>query len=56
MIQPLYHGRFEPVYPCRVMETRHCPAILDSVCPVLCARFEEIDQGELERLWLSEDE
>lgn len=44
MITPKYHDRMEPVYPCRHMITRHCPAIYDSVCDDRpCARYESED-------------
>jgi hypothetical protein len=39
-MRPKYYGRFDPVYPCRVLETRHCPAPLNATCKTFCARFE----------------
>ena len=55
-IEPRYHARFEPVYPCREMPTRHCPAVYDAVCGVRpCARFESRDESpwapEIEGYW-----
>ena len=47
--QPIYLDRFEPLYPCRHMETRHCPAVYESMCGdhhdqngniSVCARYE----------------
>jgi len=36
---------WEPVHPCRVMETRHCPAVYDAVCGDRpCARYESEDE------------
>lgn len=46
-----FHARFKPVYPCREMETRHCPAVYGDVCGERpCARFESEDETP----WLSE--
>lgn len=41
-----YNGPMEPVYPCRKMLTRHCPAVFDGVCgdDRPCARFESVDR------------
>lgn len=48
---PQYHDRFEPVHPCRVMPTRHCPASYGMVCGDRpCARFESDDETP----WLPE--
>jgi hypothetical protein len=54
-LKPRYHERFDPVFPCRVLHTRHCPAILDAVCGSerACARF-EMSLVEAEDLWLPE--
>lgn len=51
-VRPKYHAMMEPVFPCREMPTRHCPAVFDDVCPPLaaCARFESDDA----RPWLPE--
>lgn len=44
VLQPPYHRPMEPVYPCREMVTRHCPAIYDGVCGERsCARYESRD-------------
>lgn len=41
---PKYYDRFEPVFACRKMESRHCPAVYDSTCDDRpCARFESED-------------
>lgn len=35
----------EPVFPCRVMFTRHCPAVYDAVCGDRpCARYGSEDE------------
>jgi hypothetical protein len=42
-----YHDYMEPVYPCRVMPTRHCPAVYEATCNDAfkpCARFECDDE------------
>ena len=49
-----YYARFEPVHPCREMETRHCPGVYQGVCGERpCARHESDDEtpwyAELER-------
>ena len=64
---PQYHDHFEPVYPCRVMPTRHCPAMFESTCdnfeyhepPIAtdagtypCARYESDEEWP----WLPEVE
>jgi hypothetical protein len=39
-----YHDRFEPVHPCRILETRACPSVYNDVCgDNPCARFESDD-------------
>lgn len=44
-LRPEMHGRMDPVHPCRVMPTRHCPVIYDGVCGDRpCARFESDDE------------
>lgn len=44
-LKPRFYGPMEPVHPCRVMNTRHCPAVYDSVCGDRpCARFESNDE------------
>jgi len=46
-----YFGEFSPVYPCRIMTARHCPAIYDGVCGDRpCARLESKDEAP----WLPE--
>jgi hypothetical protein len=41
----------DPVFPCREMETRHCPAVYQSTCGTRpCARFESKDEAP----WLPE--
>jgi len=48
-----YHDYMEPVYPCRVMPTRHCPAVYGGTCNDRfkpCARFESEDETP----WLPE--
>ena len=54
-LRPRYYGRLDPVFPCRVLHTRHCPAILDALCGSerACARF-EMEVEEAEELWLPE--
>jgi hypothetical protein len=49
---PIYRERFGPVYPCRILPTRHCPAVYGGVCgdDRPCARF----QSEDETPWLPE--
>lgn len=42
-LKPRYHGYLEPVFPCREIHTRHCPASFDAVCPGPCARYESED-------------
>ncbi len=43
-MRALFYGPMEPVYPCREMPTRHCPAIYDTTCGVRpCARYESED-------------
>jgi hypothetical protein len=45
MLKPEYIKRYEPKYPCRIMEIRHCPAIYKSICgDSPCARFESEDE------------
>lgn len=49
--RPEYYEPFRPRYPCRFMETRHCPAIYGDVCGDLpCARYENDDETP----WLGE--
>lgn len=44
-------GPMEPLHPCRVMFTRHCPAVYDGVCGDRpCARYESEDAAP----WLPE--
>lgn len=52
IIRPAFHGPMEPVYPCREMSTRHCPAIYGEVCgdDEPCARYESTDETP----WLPE--
>lgn len=41
---PLYVGRNEPAFPCRVMPTRHCPVVYAARCGDRpCARYESDD-------------
>jgi hypothetical protein len=48
---PVYHDRFDPVHPCRIMGTRHCPEVYEGVCGDRpCARFESDDETP----WLAE--
>lgn len=48
-----FRGPMDPVFPCRVMPTRHCPAMYAEVCGDRpCARFESEDDGP----WLAEQE
>jgi hypothetical protein len=50
-LQPKFLGPMEPVYACREMPTRHCPAAYDSVCGDRpCARYESEDP----RPWIPE--
>lgn len=42
-LKPRYHGYLEPVFPCRELQTRHCPAVFERVCPGPCARYESKD-------------
>jgi len=52
-LEPVYDEAFEPRFPCRVMPTRHCPAVYGSVCGGRpCARYEAND----ERPWWPEVE
>lgn len=52
MPRPLYYGPMEPVHECRVMVTRHCPAIYEGPCgdDRPCARYESEDETP----WLPE--
>ena len=46
-----YIGPMAPVYPCREIPTRHCPAAYESVCGERpCARYE----AELDEPWRAE--
>lgn len=50
-VKPQFKGPMEPVHPCRVMLTRHCPAVYEGVCGDRpCARFESDDETP----WLAE--
>lgn len=50
-VRPVYDTPTDPVYPCRVMPTRHCPVVYDDVCGARpCARYESDD----EEPWLPE--
>lgn len=51
MIIPKYIKEFVPEHPCRLIESRHCPAIYDKVCEGLCARYESKDPTP----WLPEE-
>lgn len=31
-MRPQYRGQMDPVHPCRLIPTRHCPALLHSTC------------------------
>lgn len=49
-----FNGPMDPVHACRVLPTRHCPAVYGDVCGARpCARFESEDEApwlpELER-------
>jgi len=40
-------GPMNPVYPCRILQTRHCPAVYDDTCDAWslpCARYESTDE------------
>ena len=51
MRKPRYHGLMEPVFPCREMPTRHCPAVYEGTCGERpCARYESSDEAP----WLPE--
>lgn len=51
-VEPQFIGPMQPVYPCREMATRHCPAMYGTVCGErLCARFESEDD---QSMWLPE--
>lgn len=44
-MEPNYLAPMEPLYPCRVFELRHCPAVYGDVCgPRPCARYESEDE------------
>lgn len=44
VIQPELYGFCDPVYPCREVSTRHCPAVYEAECGDRpCARFESKD-------------
>lgn len=50
-IQAPFYGVWEPVYPCRDMPTRHCPAVYGSVCGERpCARYDIADE-EAPAIW-----
>jgi hypothetical protein len=50
-VVPLFTGPMDPVFPCREMPTRHCPAVYAAVCGDRpCARFESEDETP----WLHE--
>lgn len=43
-LMPMFYQVYAPVYPCRKIETRHCPARYRSVCGERpCARYESED-------------
>lgn len=46
-LSPKYYGAMQPVYPCAIMPTRHCPASYDEGCDEIaerpCARYESAD-------------
>lgn len=46
-VEPFYNGPMDPRYPCRILPTRHCPAIWNALCPAPgpCARFESEDEA-----------
>jgi len=45
------NGPMDPVHPCRLLSTRHCPAIYEDVCGDRpCARYESNDEAP----WLRE--
>lgn len=52
MIVSVYHRAMEPVFPCRVLCTRHCPIIYEAQCAPdqPCARYESEDETP----WLAE--
>lgn len=42
---PAYQGPMDPVHPCRIMPTRHCPEVFGGVCGDRpCARYESDDE------------
>lgn len=48
---PQYLAAMAPVHPCRILPTRHCPAVFDAVCGDRpCARYESDDEAP----WLPE--
>lgn len=45
VLSPRFNGPMDPVYPCREMPTRHCPAAYDAECGDRpCARFQSTDE------------
>lgn len=52
MTEPRYEGPMRPVFPCREMPTRHCPASYGEICgdDRPCARYESEDETP----WLPE--
>lgn len=54
MARAEFRAAFEPVYPCRRMPTRHCPAVYHAVCGSRpCARFEAVP-SDIKEAWLAE--
>lgn len=53
-MKPIYDAPMEPRFPCRLMKTRHCPAVYNGQCSDRqpCARFESTDPHP----WLPEVE
>lgn len=51
MTDAYYYGPMDPVHPCRILPTRHCPEEYDDVCGGRpCARYESDDEAP----WLAE--
>lgn len=50
-LEPAFYGPMDPVHPCRILPTRHCPAVYDAVCGDRpCARYQSDDETP----WLPE--
>lgn len=46
MLRAMYKGLMNPVHPCRLMPTRHCPAVYEGECGERpCARYESGDES-----------